>query len=194
MALNITVNTELAAVNTIIFTIGESPVSSLENSQSVDVVNARTLLAQESRKIQDKGWTFNIMEGFYVPSDAFSQQIVFRQTWLRVLESSSGTPYVNRGGLLYDRRGQTDLFPNGVSVDLTEEVPFGELPYCFQVLITMKAARRFNGGSFGDPGVDAECQRLEEEARIACNEYELDYSNLSIFQNDTFISGRLGRG
>lgn len=193
MALNITVNTELAAVNTIIFTIGESPVNSLENSSSVDVINARTLLAQESRKLQDKGWTFNIQENFFVASDAFSNQIVFRPNWLRVLEPASGTPYVNRGGFLYDRPGQTDQFPGGVTVDLTEEVPFNELPYCFQTLATMTAARRFNGGSFGDPGVDAEAARLEEEARIACNEYELDYSNLSLFQNDQFILGRLGR-
>lgn len=194
MALNITVNTELAAVNTIIYTIGESPVNSLENSSSVDVINARTLLAQESRKVQDKGWTFNTQEGYFVASDVFSNQIVFRPTWLRVLESASGTPYVNRGGYLYSRPDQTDLFPGGITVDLIEEVPFEELPYCFQTLITMKAARRFNGGSFGDPGVDAEAARLEEEARVSCNEYELDYANLSLFTNDTFISGLLGRG
>lgn len=194
MALNISVSSELAAVNTIIYTIGESPVNSLENSSSVDVINARTLLAQESRKLQDKGWTFNSQEGIYIPSDVFSQQIVFRPNWLRVLEPASGTPYVNRSGLLYDRPGQTDIFPGGVTIDLIEEVPFEELPYCFQTLCTMKAARRFNGGSFGDPGVDAEAARLEEEGRVACNEYELDYANLSLFQNDQYIMGRLGRG
>ena len=193
MALSISVNTELAAVNTIIYTIGESPVNSLENSSSVDVINARTLLAQESRKLQDRGWTFNTLENYAVAADAFSSEIVFRPNWLRVMQSGSGSPYVNRGGYLYDRPGQTDLFPGGVVVDLIEEVPFNELPYCFQTLATMKAARRFNGGSFGDPGVDAEAARLEEEARVTCNEYELDYANLNIFENDTFIQGRLGR-
>lgn len=193
MPLVISVNTELAAVNTIIYTIGESPVNSLENSTSVDVINARTLLAQESRKIQDRGWTFNSQEGITVASDVFSKQVVFRSNWLRVMEPSSGTPYVNRGGYLYDRPGQTDQFPNGVTIDLIEEVPFEELPYCFQTLVTMKAARRFNGGSFGDPVVDAEAARLEEEARVSCNEYELDYANLSIFTNDSYIPGILGR-
>lgn len=193
MAMNITVNTELAAVNTIIYTIGESPVNALENTASVDVINARTLLAQESRKLQDKGWTFNINEGYFVASDAFSSQIVWRPSWLRVLEPGSGTPYVNRGGYLFDRIGRTDEFPGGVTIDLIEETPFEEMPYCFQVLATMKAARRFNGGSFGDPGTDAEIARQEEEARISCNEYELDYSNISFF-DDTWVQGRLGRG
>lgn len=193
MTMVINVGTELSAVNSIIYIIGESPVNSLDNSTSVDVINARTLLAQESRKLQDKGWTFNIQEGAQVASDVFSQQVVWRPSWLRVTETSTESPYVNRGGFLYDRLNRTDRFPNGVTINLIEEVPFNEMPYCFQTLATMKAARRFNSGSFGDPGTDAEAARLEEEARIACNEYELDYGNYSLF-NDTVVQGLLGRG
>lgn len=185
-------NTELEAVNAILFTIGESPVNSLEASTSVDVINARTLLAQESRKVQDQGWTFNTQEGYTIQSDAFSQMIPWRNNWLRVLDGSSGTPYVRRAGYLFDRTTRTDLFPSGVTVELIEEVPFDELPYCFQTYITCKAARRFNGGSFGDPNTDTEVARQEEEAKIACNEYELDYGKYSIF-TDTYVQGQLGR-
>ena len=185
-------NTELEAVNAILFTIGESPVNSFESTTSVDVINARTLLAQESRKVQDQGWTFNTQEGCPIQSDAFSQLIPWRNNWLRVLDGSSGTPYVRRAGYLYDRTSRTDLFPGGVTVELIEEVPFDELPYCFQTYITCKAARRFNGGSFGDPNTDTEVARQEQEAKIACNEYELDYGKYSIF-TDTYVQGQLGR-
>lgn len=185
-------NTELEAVNAILFTIGESPVNSLESTTSVDVINARTLLAQESRKVQDQGWTFNTQEGYPIQSDAFSKMIPWRNNWLRVLDGSSGTPYVRRAGYLYDRTSRTDLFPGGVTVELIEEVPFDELPYCFQTYITCRAARRFNGGSFGDPNTDTEVARQEQEAKIACNEYELDYGKYSIF-TDTYVQGQLGR-
>lgn len=185
-------NTELEAVNAILFTIGESPVNSLEATTSVDVINARTLLAQESRKVQDQGWTFNTQGGYPIQSDSFSQMIPWRNNWLRVLDGSSGTPYVRRAGYLYDRTSRTDLFPGGVTVELIEEVPFDELPYCFQTYITCKAARRFNGGSFGDPNTDTEVARQEQEAKIACNEYELDYGKYSIF-TDTYVQGQLGR-
>lgn len=186
-------NTELDAVNAILFTIGESPVNSLESTTSVDVINARTLITSESRKVQDQGWTFNTQEGVFIPSDSFSQMIPWRSNWLRVMDGSSGSPYTHRAGNLYDRTSRTDLFPGGVTVELIEEVPFDELPYCFQTYITCKAARRFNGGSFGDPNTDTEIARQEQEAKIACNEYELDYGKYSIF-TDAHVQGLLGRG
>lgn len=186
-------NTELDAVNAILFTIGESPVNSLESTTSVDVINARTLITSESRKVQDQGWTFNTQEGVFIPSDSFSQMIPWRNNWLRVMDGSSGSPYTRRAGNLYDRTSRTDLFPGGVTVELIEEVPFDELPYCFQTYITCKAARRFNGGSFGDPNTDTEIARQEQEAKIACNEYELDYGKYSIF-TDAHVQGLLGRG
>lgn len=186
-------NTELDAVNAILFTIGESPVNSLESTTSVDVINARTLITSESRKVQDQGWTFNTQEGVFIPSDSFSQMIPWRNNWLRVMDGSSGSPYTHRAGNLYDRTSRTDLFPGGVTVELIEEVPFDELPYCFQTYITCKAARRFNGGSFGDPNTDTEIARQEQEAKIACNEYELDYGKYSIF-TDAHVQGLLGRG
>lgn len=186
-------NTELEAVNAILFTIGESPVNSLDSTTSVDVINARTLITSESRKVQDQGWTFNTQEGVFIPSDSFSQMIPWRNNWLRVMDGSSGSPYTHRAGNLYDRTSRTDLFPGGVTVELIEEVPFDELPYCFQTYITCKAARRFNGGSFGDPNTDTEIARQEQEAKIACNEYELDYGKYSIF-TDAHVQGLLGRG
>lgn len=185
-------STELAAVNTIIYLIGESPVNSLTGTTNVDVINARTLLQQESRKLQDKGWTFNIDENGVLTPDAFSGQITWKPTWLRVI-SDGGTPYVNRGGKVYDRVTKSNTFSGSLSVTLIEEVPFDELPYCFQTLATVRAARRFNANSFGAPEIDAEAARLEGEALVACNEYELDYGDFNLFTGDAYIAGQLTR-
>lgn len=185
-------STELAAVNTIIGIIGEAPVNSLTATNNVDVITARQLLQQESRKLQDKGWTFNIDEAGVLTPDAFSQEIAWKPTWLRVV-SEGGTPYVNRNGKVYDRLNKQDKFTGSLTVTLIEEVPFDELPYCFQTLATMKAARRFNANSFGAPEVDSEAARLEAEAMVACNEYELDYGDYNMFTGDPYVSGQLTR-
>lgn len=193
MAMVINAGTELAAVNTIIGTIGQAPVNSLENSTSADVIMARTLLQEESRSLQDEGWTFNITEGLEVLPDALSSQIPWRPAWLRVMQAGGTSPYVNRQGYLYDRVTRTDLFPSGVSADIIEEVPFDELPHCFKMLITFRAARRFNASAFGDGGTDAEAQQQIARYMGQCNTYELDYGQYSIFTNDSFIPGRLNR-
>lgn len=185
-------STELAAVNTIIYIIGESPVNSLTATTNVDVIHARTLLNQESRKLQDKGWTYNIDENGVLTPDAFSGQIVWKPTWLRVI-SEGGTPYVNRGGLVYDRINKVNTFAGPLTVTLIEEIPFDELPHCFQTLATTRAARRFNANSFGAPEIDAEAARLEQEALIACGEYELDYGDYNLFTSDSYIAGQLTR-
>lgn len=189
--LNINPSTELGAVNSIIGIIGEAPVNSLASTTSVDVVNARTLLAQESQKVQDKGWTFNIDESYVMTPDSFSQKIAWQPNWLRVI-SEGGTPYRNRGGYVYDRDTKSDLFTGDITAEVIELIPFDELPFCFQILITAKAARRFNAAFFGDPGVDSEAARLEADAQVSCNEYELDYGDYNLY-NNTWLSGRFGR-
>lgn len=189
--MNITVNTELGAVNRILFSIGASPVNSLSET-SVDVVGARTQLSYASARVQSRGWTFNIQENLFVPSDAFSKQIIWRPNWLRVTTSGGQTPYMNKGGLLYDRVSRTNLFPSGVTVDIVEEQPFDELPFCFQAYIAAKAAKAFNAGAFGDPGTAAEIEQEIAEAWFMCQEYELDSGDYGIFE-DTYVQGRLAR-
>lgn len=189
--MNVAINTELGAVNRILFSIGVSPVNSL-NSTSADVHAARTQLAYTSAKVQAKGWTFNIQENLYVQSDAFTKQITWRPTWLRVTTPGGATPYVNKGGMLYDRTTATNVFPGGVYADIVENQPFDELPFCFQAYISALAAKSFNNGAFGDPGVAAEIAQEIKDTWESCQEYELDFADIGIFE-DTWVQGRLGR-
>lgn len=188
----ITTNTELGAINAILFTIGESPVNSLDTTTSVDVINARALLADESRRVQDMGWTFNTTESVYVQADAFSHLIDWRQSWLRVLDAATQSPYSKRGNYLYDRVKGTDQFPQGVTLTTVDELAFDDIPYCFQSLVACKAARRFNGGAFGDPNTSVEIERQEKDAWMQCQTFELDYGRYTIFQ-DQFVIGQMSR-
>ena len=52
--------TELDAVNSMLATIGEAPVSTLESSMHADAAMARQTLAQVSKEVQAEGWYFNV--------------------------------------------------------------------------------------------------------------------------------------
>ena len=50
---------ELEAVNTILSTIGEAPLSTLTGSLPVDGTMAKSVLSEISREVQSMGWHFN---------------------------------------------------------------------------------------------------------------------------------------
>lgn len=191
--MNVETGEELAAVNDILASIGEPPVSTLEGDSNADVANARRILNKINRQIQSKGWTFNIEEGIELLPDVFSKMIPFSPDYLSVMSPSGTTQYVNRGGYLFDRVARTDIFEGGVTVNLIRLKPYEEMPECFRHWIVTKASRQFNSRFFGAPEVDGVLQEEEAEAARDCFEYELDYGQYNMLDGDAFVSGQLSR-
>lgn len=100
---------------------------------------------------------------------------------------------MNRGGFVYDRLGRTDQFTGRITVTMTEQVPFEELPLCFRQYITYTAADRFNAQYYGDPGVEAACKQAIVESSQAVQEYEIDYGGFNLFNNDPHYLANSGR-
>lgn len=191
--MNVETGEELAAVNDILASIGEPPVSTLEGDPNADVANARRILNKINRQIQSKGWTFNIEEGVTLLPDVFSKMIPFSSDYLSVMSPSGTTQYVNRGGYVYDRVARTDSFEAGLSVNIIRLKPYEEMPECFRHWIVTKASRQFNSRFFGAPEVDGVLQEEEAEAARDCFEYELDYGKYNMLEGDAFVSGQLSR-
>ncbi|QHJ79946.1 MAG: hypothetical protein [Caudoviricetes sp.] len=184
---------DLAAINDILAAIGEPPVSSLEGDNNADVANARRILNKINRQIQSKGWTFNIEEGVSLVPDVFSKLIPYLSDYLSVLTTGGTTAYVNRGGYVYDRTANTDQFEAPIQVNIIRLREFFEMPECFRSWIVTKAARQFNNRFFGAPEIEAVLAEEEEEARMACTEYELDFGNFNMLDGDAFVGGLLSR-
>lgn len=184
---------ELDAINDILASIGEPPVSTLEGDGNADVANARRILNKVNRQIQSKGWTFNIEEDAQLQPDVFTKLIPFTQDLLSVMSTSGASVYVNRGGYLYDRTLKTDQFDGPVAVSIIRLRPYGEMPDCFRHWIVTKASRQFNSRFFGAPEVDGVLQEEEAEAARDCFEYELDYGKYNMLDGDAFVSGQLSR-
>lgn len=191
--MNVETGEELSAVNDILASIGEPPVSTLEGDGNVDVANARRILNKINRQIQSKGWTFNIEEGLELQADVFSNMIPYSPDYLSVMSTSGTTQYVNRAGYLYDRTNRTDLFPSGVTVNIVRLRPYDEMPECFRHWIVTRASRQFNSRFFGSPEVDGMLQEEEAEAARDCFEYEIDYGQYNMMDGDAFTSGLLSR-
>ncbi len=184
---------ELAAVNDILASIGEPPVSTLEGDANADVANARRVLNKINRQIQSKGWTFNIEEGVQLVPDVFNRLIPFMNDYLSMFTAGGATAYVNRGGYVYDRTTNTDQFDAPIEVNLIRLREFYEMPECFRQWIVTKAARQFNNRFFGAPEIDAVLSEEEQEAKVACTEYELDFGNFNMLDGDAFVGGLLSR-
>ncbi|WEU68279.1 tail tubular protein [Escherichia phage vB_Ec_Tarrare] len=191
--MNVETGAELAAVNDILASIGEPPVSTLEGDSNADVANARRILNKINRQIQSRGWTFNIEEGVELLPDSFSNLITFSDDYLSVMATSGQTVYVNRGGYLFDRTARTDRFESPVSVNLIRLRDYDEMPECFRYWIVTKASRQFNNRFFGAPEVEGVLQEEEDEARRMCMEYEMDYGGYNMLDGDAFTSGLLSR-
>lgn len=95
------ISTELDAINLILSSIGEAPVNSLTESESIDVDNARRLLSTVSRTVQRQGWQFNTLNNVVVKPDTNSKKVRYNPSWIKVI-AMDGMIYVKRGDFLYN--------------------------------------------------------------------------------------------
>ena len=185
---------ELEAVNEILGSIGEPPVSTLEDNSNLDVVNARRVLLSASKAIQSKGWTFNIEQNLELQPDFYKKTIPYSDDILSMRSTTTATPYVNRGGLVYDRITRTDVFEESIFVDTVRLRTLSEMPECFSRWIIATASLKFVNNYLGDDSTSRRLMNEVENARMDCNEYELDYGNYNALTGDSHISTMLSRG
>lgn len=174
---------ELEAVNAILEVVGESPISSLDTQGDVDVANARRILAEENKRVQSRGWAFNIEESISLSPDIYSGIIKYDASYLSMLEASSRTTYINRNGRVWDTTSRSDRFDSPVTVNLIVARKLDEMPYAVRNLIVLSAAKRFNAAYFGDDVVDNDIRDRLMLATVDCADYESDFSKVNILEN-----------
>lgn len=180
--------TELEAVNTMLVTIGEQPVSSLDNLAGLqDASIAKQILSNISRAVQSKGWVFNLdLQVTYTP-DA-NGEIVLGSNVLRIDTTSkvrsSTKDIVERGGKLYDRENNTSVFTDSVKVDRVIVLNFDDLPEAARRYIAARSARVFHDRVVGSGELHRFFQEDEGQAWSELLEYESNVGDYTIF--DTY--------
>lgn len=193
--------TELQAVNQILASVGQAPVTSIDtetitdqNGNSVTVVTnpdvaiAYDTLEEVSREVQGEGWTFN-KEFDYPFTPDNNNQIVWPNNVLQ-MDLSDNPKYassyqekdtVKRDGKLYDRRNHTFTWTESIYCDVTWFFTWEDLPSPIQDYITCRAAAIASSRLVGDSAQYQILQQKEAYARAIAMEYECNQGDYSMF-------------
>lgn len=186
--------TELEAINTMLSTIGESPVNTVEDNGNVDAVLARQILRSTSREVQARGWHFNTEKDYSVLPD-FSKYLTLPQTVLRVdtVNADQDIDVVVRGTRLYDRKKHTYLFDKPVKVDMVVLLPFEEIPEAARYYITVRAARIFQQRVVGSDTLSSFNSQDEMRAKVLLEDYEAETADYNMLSDNYSVARVLDR-
>lgn len=176
-------DTELSAVNSILASIGQAPITELQyrNPQNSFAYN---LLQECNRDVQSEGWVYNTERNYpLIPTE--TNEIPVPENILRMDVSENAvyrtTDVVQRNGRLYDKLHHTFEFSDTMYMDITWLFEFEDLPSVFQRYITAKASTRAATQMVGNPQLTQLLQQQEAFARAACVEYECNQGDYTMF-------------
>ena len=185
------VSTELDAVNSILMSVGETPVNTL-TVQSPEVAIAQKTLRQVCREIQAEGWSYNTENQYPIDLDTNNQCIIpnnVLQLDLNIFEHGKDYDIVRRSdnGIMkvYDKKNHTFTFENCSKLyfDIIWMLDFEDLPHAFIDYITIRASRIASNRMVNSQPSAKLLEADEAAARALAVEYEMKQSDHNIFSD-----------
>tara|TARA_S200002703_G_scaffold103583_1_gene89846 strand:+ start:58 stop:669 length:612 start_codon:yes stop_codon:yes gene_type:complete len=176
------VSTELDAVNEILSSVGQAPVTTL-NLQNPEVAIPFNTLKEVSKEVQLEGWSFNVERDYEITPDT-NDEIKFPSN---VLYYDSNRHHrdaydlVRRDGKLYDRLNHTYKFTKSIRLDITWYFDFQDLPPAIQAYITARAARICAVRMIGDQNLQQMLEDKEQITRAFAIEQDCAQGDYSMF-------------
>ena len=174
---------ELPAVNQILQSCGQAPVTTLDQTNP-DVAIAYQTLLEVSREVQAEGWTFN-KEGHYEMSPDNNGEILIANNILQIdltkNAANATKDVIRRSGKLYDKAKHTYKFTSAVLCDITWLFDWVDIPKPIADFITNRAASTVSSRIVGDGNQYQMLQQKEAFARAMAMEYECNQEDLSFF-------------
>lgn len=180
--------TQLQAVNILLSTIGEAPVSTL-SSGLLDAETAETLIDEVSRNVQSMGWNFNTELNLTIsPNEAGEVVLPVEYVRADLAQSltkfrSSTEEYILRGQKMYDKVKHSYTISKPLKLDVITLLSFTNLPEVARRYITAKASRIFQERVVGSDTLSAMNRQDETEALYALREMEGDNGDYNIFDD-----------
>ena len=170
-------DTELSAVNSILGSIGQSPVTSITGNalQNPEISLVVNILSEVNKDVQTESWHFNTEYGikvepdsngyFEVPTDAIAYDINDGQ-------ADRFRDVVKRNGRLYDLVEHTDVFTAPLKIDKVTLYQFTDVPPPIQRYIIARASRRAASQLVSNTELVKLLRLTEEETRASALEYD----------------------
>jgi hypothetical protein len=185
----IALTTELEAVNEMLNAIGEGQVSSLDTGNA-DVQQCVRLLRDHSRKVQKRGWWFNVEEDFELTPDV-SGYLVIPSKNLRVdpvAEDRLEKPWVQRGLKLYYPQDDNYVFTETVKVALITGLAWEDLPQTARDYITASAGLEFVDTDMASESRHAFTSQRRDAAMLELLKEDAEASDYNMFRDS--VSGQ----
>ena len=175
------IDTELSAVNAILGSIGQSPISGLDFANP-EISFIYNLLKEVNQDVQAEGWTFNI-EYHIKENVAADNKIIIESDVIRIdMEDGHDRTrdFVRRkdtaDGIwkMYDRVNHTFEYPDNdyFYVNKVRLLAFEDIPAPFQRYIIYKASGRAAVQLVSNGNLQKMLSTFETQARASCMEYE----------------------
>ena len=175
---------ELPAINQILTSCGQAPVTTLDQTNP-EVAIAYATLLQVSREVQSEGWTFNKEYHVEFPTDNNNEiPIANNIIQIKLTENAQNSPYhaVRRNGKLYDRQNHRYTWEyTPIECDVIYEFDFIDLPEPIQNYIKARASTLVSGRIVGDNAQYARLQQQEIQQRALAMEYETSQGQFTMF-------------
>lgn len=168
--------TELEAINTMLSCIDESPINSLDVTGLLDVDEAKSVLNEISRAVQEKGWQFNKDDDYTMIRDA-SSNIAYPPNALKLQSTDDffiDYPVVQRGSKLYNRKTKSFVFDKDIHVNIVWLLTFEDMPEAARRYIMIRAARVFQGRRQGAETQYKFSSQDEQDAFVGFQDLEGD--------------------
>ena len=183
-------SSELDSVNSILMSVGESPVNTL-NTQSPEVAIAQKTLQQVTREVLAEGWVFNTENEVKFTVDA-DDQIPLSEA---VLQVDTNRFYhldtynvIRKDGKLYDRYEHKNTFPDETTMylDVVWMYAFEDIPQSFRDYITARSIRKAALRMVSDLEINKAFEQDEVVARSAAIEYDTRQADYNVFNDNRF--------
>ena len=176
-------DTELSAINSILGSIGQAPITAI-NYSNPEIAFIYNILSEVNKDVQNEGWHFNKEYHVPVSPDETTKEITIPNTYLRYDLHEGHDKYmdvVRRNGKLYDLVNHTYEFDGDVYLDITHLFTFENLPPVFRRYVIYRASVRAATQLVSNPELVGLLQVQEAQSRAACMEYECDQGDHTFF-------------
>ena len=174
---------ELPAVNQILQSCGQAPVTTLDQTNP-DVAIAYQTLLEVSREVQAEGWSFN-KEYHYEMTPDNNNEIRIPNNMLQIDLSQNAAnmdkDVIRRSGKLYDKANHTYTFTDKVECDITWLFDWVDIPTPIADFITARAASTVSSRIVGDGTQYQILQQKEAFTRAMAMEYECNQGDYTYF-------------
>jgi hypothetical protein len=176
---------QLDAVNEILGSVGQAPVTVLDQTNP-EVAFAFTTLMEISREVQAEGWAFNREFEYPLTPDSNGYiNIPANVLQMDLSQSLVNEPYdtVIREGKLYDKLNHTFKWvpTKEYHFDILWLFPYDDLPQPFKAYVTAKASTRAATRLVGDVNLAQTLSAYEAMRRVSCLEYECNQGDYTMF-------------